>query len=417
VTAPPDPGDVDLVRMRSQRRARLTAAMEEQGLAALLLFGTSPVQYATGAQVPTADASHGQYLRTAALVLGGRDATGQPHLPHLFTPFPDAAPPELPPDHVHPPFHPELAGGPEDVVRRLGSLLDDLGLGWPDRLAVDDLSGRLFARLPELLPDVALADAGPVLSAAKIVKTADELRCIHRAQHLNEQAMVDVQHALRPGLRQTELSGLFLRRVFELGATGNSVDPIWQPMAPSTTGGPWTTHGDVAFPLVTTDRILSEGDVVWVDTGILWNGYASDFGRTWLVSDHPRPTHHQFTQFRRWKDVVDAVLAEVRPGATGGDLTRAATAADAAARDGRQPWLSHFYLIHGVGTDSAEMPLIGTDLGPDFDESIVLSPGMVLVLEPVIWEDGHAGYRSEEIVAVTDTGYVQLSDHPYDPYG
>ena len=33
-------------------------------------------------------------------------------------------------------------------------------------------------------------------------------------------------------------------------------------------------------------------------------------------------------------------------------------------------------------------------------------PGMVLVLEPVIWDDGHAGHRSEEIVAVTDDGYV-----------
>jgi Xaa-Pro aminopeptidase len=42
---------------------------------------------------------------------------------------------------------------------------------------------------------------------------------------------------------------------------------------------------------------------------------------------------------------------------------------------------------------------------------------MVLVLEPVIWDDGESGYRSEDIVAVTDTGYVRLSDFPYGPYG
>ena len=62
------------------------------------------------------------------------------------------------------------------------------------------------------------------------------------------------------------------------------------------------------------------------------------------------------------------------------------------------------------------MPLIGTDLGEEFDESIVLAPGMVMVLEPVIWEDGYGGYRSEDIVAVTDDGYRMLSDFPYVPF-
>ena len=35
------------------------------------------------------------------------------------------------------------------------------------------------------------------------------------------------------------------------------------------------------------------------------------------------------------------------------------------------------------------------DLGPAFDETIVLEPGMVLVLEPVIWEDGEGGWRHD----------------------
>ncbi len=77
--------------------------------------------------------------------------------------------------------------------------------------------------------------------------------------------------------------------------------------------------------------------------------------------------------------------------------------------DGTRPWLSYFYLAHGVGTDSAEMPFVGTDLGDEFDASLVLQPGMVLVFEPVIWDDGRAGHRSEEIVAVTADGFVRLS--------
>jgi Xaa-Pro aminopeptidase len=110
--------------------------------------------------------------------------------------------------------------------------------------------------------------------------------------------------------------------------------------------------------------------------------------------------------------VVDAVVGAIRPGATGADLTEAARA----AVGGVTPWLSYFYLVHGTGTASAEMPLIGTDLGPEVDASTVLAPGMVLVVEPVIWDDGACGYRSEDIFAVSDDGSRPLSDFPYTPF-
>jgi Xaa-Pro dipeptidase len=197
-----------------------------------------------------------------------------------------------------------------------------------------------------------------------MVKTADELACIRQAQHINEVAMYDVQRALRPGMRQPDLTGMLLRRVFELGATANSIDPIWQVLTPYRSDGPYTTNGDIAFPLVTTDRQLHEGDVIWNDTGVHYHGYASDFERTWIVSDDPRPTARQLGQFHQWCDVA---------------------------------------------------PMIGTDAGPEADQSVVLEPGMILVLEPVVWDDGYAGYRGEDIVAVTDEGWVALSDYPHDP--
>jgi Xaa-Pro aminopeptidase len=162
--------------------------------------------------------------------------------------------------------------------------------------------------------------------------------------------------------------------------------------------------------------------VVWVDTGISYQGYASDFGRTWIVSDAPRPSARQREQFARWQEVIGRVLGAVRAGATGADLTAAALAgagqvpALSAGPGSTRPWLTHLYLAHGVGLDSAEAPLVGTDLGDEFDGSILLAPGMILVLEPVIWEEGHAGFRGEEIVAVTETGYEKLSNYPYWPY-
>jgi Xaa-Pro aminopeptidase len=173
-------------------------------------------------------------------------------------------------------------------------------------------------------------------------------------------------------------------------------------MPPRLADGPSSVTGDLVFPTVTTRRSLESGDVVWVDTGLDYEGYASDFGTTWYVGG--APTAQQRDQFDRWRAVVDRALAAITPGATAGDLVRAAEAGEP-----RRPWLPHLYLAHGLGTGNAELPFVGTDLGSEFDDGFVLAPGMVLVFEPIIWEDGAGGYRAEEIVAVTERGYELLS--------
>lgn len=387
----------DLSRMRLDRRARLAAEMARRDLEAVLLMGSGAVQYAVGHHRPVVDASHASYERCAALLLAGDE------LPHLFTAFPEGCPPELRSDHCHPPLHPWTGAGIEELATVVAELA---GRRLTGTVALDGATAVLHLALGSVLGGVKVVDAAEVVGAAKLVKTEDEVACIALAQRVNELAIYDVERLLRPGVRQSELTGTFLRRIFELGATGNWVDPIWQVMPSARSEGPFATNGEVAFPLCATDALLSEGDVVWVDTGVDYHGYASDFGTTWTVGRQAWPAPRR-RQLERWQDVVAATLAEVRPGATGADLTRAACAANG----GDRPWLQHFYLAHGIGTSSAEMPLIGTDLGQAFDESIVLAPGIVLVLEPVVWDEGSAGYRGEEVVVVTDSGYRRLGGY------
>jgi Xaa-Pro aminopeptidase len=391
------PAEADRARMRAERHAKLQHELAAQGLDGLLLLGTSAVTYATGAESPGCDSGRAALLRPVAVVVAGAEH------PHLFTPYPEAVPAELPSDHLHPAVVPDLDDGAATLAGELRTLFAGSA-----RLGCDEVPHALA----RALGGVRLLPASGVLGPAKLCKTVDELACIRRAQRVNEQAMLDVRPLLRPGVTQTDLSARFLRRVVELGAEQIGIDPIWQPMPPSRADGPWTVHGDLAFPLPSAPRQLAEGDVVWVDTGIHVGGYASDFGRTWIVGDDPTPTPRQQAQFERWRNVVDAVLALCKPGVSALELGRAARAAEGGGR----PWIEHFYLAHGVGTDSAEMPLIGTDLGDAFDETLVMAAGMVLVLEPVIWDDGAAGYRSEDIVAITDDGWMPLSDHPYDPF-
>jgi Xaa-Pro dipeptidase len=394
----PIPDAPDVVRMRGERHAKVQAELEAQGVDALVLLVTGGVSYTTGAHAPAADAGRASMFRPVSVVVRGDPA------PHLFTPYPEGAPAELPADHLHPAIYPDL----EDASDSLAAALREV-LPAGATVGLDDLPYPLA----RALTGFSLVGSAGVMGAVKLCKTPDELACIRAAQRINELAMAAVAPRLVPGVRQTDLSAVFLQRLYELGAVTNGIDPIFQPMPLSKAAGPWTTHGDIAFPTGTTDLVLRDGDVVWVDCGIHYEGYASDFGRTWLVGHDARPTARQRAQFARWREVTEATLAVCKPGASGLDLDRAAIAANG----GVKPWIEHFYLSHSVGTDSAEMPLIGTDLGETADEQCVLAPGMVLVIEPAIWDDGAAGYRSEDIYAVTDDGWVSLSDYPYDPFG
>ena len=392
------PDSPDLPRLRAERFARLQDELANQDLDGLVLLSTSAVSYAAGVSVPGDDSGRSAIFRPVVVVAKGERA------PHVYAAARDGLPPELPPDHVHGPLFPDLDDGAEELVKALS---DHFPAG--ARLAVDDQTHPMVRHLGVY----DWRDGRAALAPAKLRKTPDELACIRRAQRISELAMVSAREALRPGVRQSDLSAVFLRRAFELDASAGCIDPIWQVMPTWREQGPWTSHGDLAYPTATTDRFLREGDVIWVDAGILWQGYASDYGRTWITGAHPDPTPRQHEQFRRWRHVVDAVLEVLAPGVSATELGRAATEAN----DGVRPWIEHFYLAHGVGTDSAEMPLVGTDLGPAFDNAQIMEPGMVLVVEPVIWDDGAGGYRAEDIVAVTDAGWVPLSGSTYDPFG
>ena len=382
--------ELDLGRMRRDRLARVVAALQDQGAGGALLLGQSNIAYALGAVAQAADHARAAHQRSVAVIPA--DGSG----PHLFTGFPEGAPPELPADHVHPALAVEWPDG-------CAQLLDVLP-GGP--LVVDEVTMPLHAALRGR----EITGAAAMLSGLKLFKSSDEQECIRLAQSLNEQAMLDVEKLVAPGVRDTDLSSCFLERIFELGAWSNTVDPIFQVMPPAVADGPYTSTGDVVFPIPTTNRVLVDGDVVWVDSGLNFGGYQSDFGRTWRVGG--APSARQRDQFRRWRDVIDRVLDVIGPGVSAADLTKAARAGEP-----RTPWLPHLYLAHGTGTDSAEVPFVGSDLGPESDAAFVFAPGMVLVLEPVIWDDGDAGYRAEEMLAITDTGYRMLSDHHYEPYG
>jgi Xaa-Pro aminopeptidase len=392
-------GPLDLERMRRERTAKLHEAMATKGLDALFLLASGNVSYATGGRTVQSDNGRSYQQRPVALVVAGDPRA------HLFTPFADGIPDELPADHRHGTLDLETDGGVSHAAAVIAELI-----GRADaRVGVDDFTASLWFGLPRLLPDLELADAGSLLVRCRLVKTTDEVECMRRSWAINEAATKAAEEVLRPGVRLTDLSGAFLQRLFELGGTCNFLDPVWQAMPQRIADGPWSTNGDIPFNLVTTDHVVSEGEVIWTDTVMGYEGYASDVGRTWVVG---RPTHHHRDLWSRWQEITDSVLAAIGPGVTGDVLTRVAKEHNG----GTAPWLDHFFLAHGLGLEGGEPQQIGSDKGHEYDEQFVLEPGMAIVVEPVTWAEGHGGWRCEELVVVTDDGHERISRYRNEPF-
>ena len=405
---------LDLRRMGAERLARLREQMRVQEVDGAVLLHGPNVCYATGHVPAAVDASHANHQRAVAIV----SAADGPARLHSHDPATDATAGS----ETGAPLWPELDDGAAALESAIAEVLGDVaGL----RVAVDAMTGAMVRA--GVLDGAELIDASRVVGAAQVIKTADELACIDQAQRWTERAMTGAQEACVPGASRAEVAGAFLAALRDgdlkqglayrngiaatVAAYQNGIDPIFQPMPVRRDGGPRTSTGHVAFPTGVDNPVFARGDLVWVDAGVGHHGYMSDFGRTWVVGRSP--TAAEQSLFDRWMAVVGASLAAVRSGATLGDIGRAARAVEA----GETPWLPHFYLAHGVGLESAEMPMIGTDLGPAFDDGYVLAPGMVLVFEPVTWTDGVGGYRAEEVVAVTEDGWRLLGGgHHYEPF-
>ena len=394
----------DLQRMGTERLTRLRDQMRAQGVDGAVLLHGPHVTYATGYVPEAFDASHANHRRAVAIV-------GAANGPARLHAHGDVGEPAAAGADPGAPLWPEL----DDAAAAVGAAIAEvLGDVTGRRVAVDAVTGAMVRA--GVLAGAELVDASRVLGPARVAKTDDELACIDQAQRQTERAVDAAQAACVPGAARAEVAGAFLAALRDGGASSgfdyrNGIDPIFQPMPAHRDGGPRTSTGHVAFPTGVDDPVFAEGDLVWVDAGVGWHGYMSDFGRTWVAGRDPNPAEQLL--FDRWMAVLHASLAAVRPGATLGDVGRAARAVE----PGETPWLPHFYLAHGLGLESAEMPMIGTDLGPAFDDGFELAAGMVLVFEPVIWADEVGGYRAEEIVAVTGAGWWPLGGgHHYKPF-
>jgi Xaa-Pro aminopeptidase len=398
------PHDIDLARMGRARYARVQAALARQDVDALVLLKAGNARYVSGAETPMAEASREYAFPTVALVL-----RGAPH-PWVLTAYPGAAPPALPTESILPPELPETGAGATRLVAQVQRLLRPAGRG---RIGFDGLSLAVRSTLAEAMPAAEIIDAERVMGEARLVKTADEIACLKHVEWLNEAAMYAVLPEFGPGLREVELNAAFFQRLAEVGVAYPYVDGTWRVTARTRAEATFACHFDIPYSGLTSDQIIREGDLVVIDNGVIWEGYVSDFGRTWYAGTGTKPSPRQKDLFKKWRELFLAMLEVCRPGRSSAELPPVVRAT--AQKLGLDYWPSYASICHGIGLYGADPPFVGALAAMDVDNPIPFEPGMVLALEPYVWEDGVGGYRSEDSFVITVQGPEIFSRFPYGP--
>jgi Xaa-Pro aminopeptidase len=178
------------------------------------------------------------------------------------------------------------------------------------------------------------------------------------------------------------------------------------------------------------DRFMEPGDVVVMDIGASYRGYAADVTRTVPASGTFTPAQREVYQLVR--DAQAAAERQAKVGAPARLMSDSATAVLAAglarlglvesadatydcdARGARQcPQYSLYYmhgLGHGIGLEGHEEPyLVAGNREP-------LEVGHAFSIEPGIYLEGRYGARIEDIVVCGPDGPIVLNEAPRDLY-
>ncbi|WP_027122721.1 M24 family metallopeptidase [Metamycoplasma spumans] len=250
----------------------------------------------------------------------------------------------------------------------------------------DYLNLQTFEYFKSMLPKAEFS----LLSAKKfrIIKDEEEVSKVEEACLISLQAFEELKKVLVEGMTELEASNKlgYLMRLF--GAEKESFDSI---IAFGSNAAEPHHHP--------TNRKLQDGDIVKVDFGAQFEGWASDITRTFFFG---KPREAELVNIL---DVVSEAQRlgreAVRPGMATNEIDKICR--DYIESKGYGKFFTHS-TGHGVGIDVHELPGVGRGRG-----DVILEEGMIITVEPGIYVEGLGGARIEDTILVTKDGSRVLS--------
>ncbi|MDT8367931.1 MAG: aminopeptidase P N-terminal domain-containing protein [Longimicrobiales bacterium] len=298
----------------------------------------------------------------------------------------------------------ELASGAGTIYFRLGAFPD------VEPTVLRALERGRSLRVREGHGADSIVDPARLLDPLRMRKDTAELERLRRAAEITVHAFGHARERIRPGVGEWEIEGWLEGTFRSMRGDG--------PAFPSIVGG--GENGCVLHYVGNACR-LRDGDLVLVDAGAEFEGYAADISRTWPVSGGFTP--EQLEIYRIVDGARQRAVDACRPGRTIVEVHEAAAAhlhdglatlGVLASRDDREalkPFFPH-RTSHWLGLDVHDAGGWVNEGG----DPVVLEPGMVLTVEPGLYfgrpaiEAGRGaaetfrgiGIRLEDDVVVTE---------------
>ncbi len=274
-----------------------------------------------------------------------------------------------------------LVGLIEALPKRFGRVGMTFGAESVIRMPVADLE-----RLRQQLRHFEWKDFSKQAHCQRMVKSEREIEKIRYICQVASDGFEALPSSMQRGMTETEVVRKMKIDLLERGA-----DTVPYIVSGS---GPGGYDSIIMGP---TDRVLTQGDVLMIDTGATFDGYFCDFDRNWAFGDADEATQAAYEVV--WQ-ATEAGFEAARPGATTSDLWQAM---NRVMSEGGSLGNAVGRLGHGLGMQLTERP------SNTMTDATVLTPGMVLTLEPgMMFRPGRQMVHEENIV-ITEEGAQWLS--------
>ncbi|HJZ78996.1 MAG TPA: Xaa-Pro aminopeptidase [Pyrinomonadaceae bacterium] len=197
---------------------------------------------------------------------------------------------------------PEIMNGPEVLYYAFGHTSTEM-----DEKIIRQLSSMRETNRKPLEPPRTIVDPSTILHEMRVIKSEAEIEIMQTAADIAADAHVEAMKSVRPGMKEYEVEAMLEAYFRKRGAAGSSYTSIVG------AGGNATV-----LHYISNQDELKDGDLLLVDAGAEYQGYASDITRTF-------PINGKFTPAQR--DIYDLVLKTqmscvdmVRPGVRLEDL-------------------------------------------------------------------------------------------------
>lgn len=241
-----------------------------------------------------------------------------------------------------------------------------------------------------------VTDATPLLNQARAIKTSLEIERMRLANELAALAMEYTREHMRPGMKESEVGGMYEGFVHGLGVGYKGKVEMARAFTLV-----WSGKGIATFT-ATGDRPIQKNEPTLFEIWVCADGYWTDLTKNACPGELTAEYHKLLDLLLK---VFNEAVNYAHDGASFPDLDRLIRAR---ITEGGYPGQPSHPICHGVGARAHEPPY-AHQAG-----SGIIRKNMVLAIEPGIYWPGGGGLRLEDDFLITEKGNEKMCSYPDD---